>query len=497
MAVDGAAAVRPPGTFFGQPVGLRTLFGTEMWERFSFYGMRALLVLYLTAPVDGGTPPGPGLGFSAGDAAAVYGSYNALVYVLPLAGGWVADKLWGARRSVLVGGIIIACGHFSMAMPVEASFWLGLLLIAAGTGLLKPNISAIVGDLYDEHDTRRDGGFSIFYMGINLGAFLAPLVCSWLQVRHGWHWGFAAAGIGMCLGLAQYVIGGRRTLGEAGMRPSSPATDHEKRRAGLIGVAVVLLAAAAIAFDALVLGFDIADLTTMLTVVILVLPIVYFARILRAPITAVERSRVVAFVALFLAAAVFWGIYDQAGSTLSIFAEQDVDRDVGGFTIPAAAFQSINPIFIIAFAPVFAWLWVKLADRAPSLPLKFAIAMVGIGLSFVIMLPPAMNADNGQLSSAWWLVAVYLVQTWAELLLSPTGLSATTQLSPGGFGGQMLALWFLAVAVGDSVAGQVLRVLDGAQLTTQFAVFAAMALVMSVVMFALVRPIKRLMSGVR
>jgi POT family proton-dependent oligopeptide transporter len=224
--------------------------------------------------------------------------------------------------------------------------------------------------------------------------------------------------------------------------------------------------------------------------------VLYFARILRAPITPVEKSRVKAFIALFLGAVVFWGIYDQAGSTLSVFTETWTDRDIFGYEVPTAWFQSINPIFIIAFAPVFAWMWTKLADRAPSLPLKFAIAMVGIGLSFVIMIPPAVMASNGQQSSAAWIVTVYLIQTWAELLLSPTGLSATTVLAPAGYGSQMLALWFLAVAVGDSLAGQILRAMDNAAPQTVFAVFAAAALAFSLVMFALVRPIKRLMAGV-
>lgn len=491
-AVGGASAGK---TFFGQPRGLATLFMTEMWERFSFYGMRALLVLYLTTPVNGVTPPGPGLGFSDGDASAIYGSYNALVYLTPIIGGWIADKMWGARRSVLVGGIIIAAGHFSMAVPYETTFWLGLLLIAGGTGLLKPNISAIVGHLYTPDDTRRDAGFSLFYMGINLGAFLAPLVTGALQVNFGWHYAFAAAGIGMVLGLVQYVAG-RRSLGDAGLHPENPATREQLVRVGRRSLIVGLVLVLVVVANAVLLGHDAADITTILTVVILVVPVVYFTRILRAPITPLERSRVKAFILLFLAAVVFWGIYDQAGSTLSVFTQNWTDRDIFGYEVPTAWFQSINPIFIIAFAPVFAWLWTKLADRAPSLPLKFAIAMVGIALSFVIMLPPALMAENGMQSSAAWIVSVYLVQTWAELLLSPTGLSATTVLAPAGYGSQMLALWFLAVAVGDSVAGQVLRALDNASYTVVFGVFAAAAGLMAVAMFAMVRPIKRLMAGV-
>jgi len=480
-------------TFLGQPAGLSTLFMTEMWERFSFYGMRALLVLYLTASTTEGYPPGPGLGFSAGDAAAIYGTYNALVYVLPLAGGWIADKLWGARRSVLVGGIIIAAGHFSMAVQVTAMFWLGLLLIAAGTGLLKPNISAIVGGLYREGDERRDAGFSLFYMGINLGAFLAPIVCGALQIAYGWHVAFAAAGVGMVIGILQYVIG-QPSLGDSGRSPSSPATTAEKSRVLRLTILVSVALVAIVAVDMAIGRFEIGHVTTIIAVVIVILPVIYFRRLLRAPITAVERSKVKAFILLFIAAAVFWGIYDQAGSTLSVFAEKYTDRSIGGWEMPTAWFQSINPVFIIAFAPIFAWMWTKLADRAPSLPAKFTIAIFGIALSFLIMIPPAMNADNGQLSSMWWLVSVYLVQTWAELLLSPTGLSATTVLAPAGYVSQMLALWFLATAVGDSIAGQMLKFLQDDPLAVQFAVFAALAIVMGVVLALLIRPMKRLIG---
>jgi len=491
--VSTATAPPPERTFFGQPRGLSTLFMTEMWERFSFYGMRALLVLYLTTPANGGSPPGPGLGYSAGDAAAVYGTYNSLVYVLPLAGGFIADKLWGARRSVLVGAIIIACGHFSMALPMTYSFWGGLLLIAAGTGLLKPNISAIAGGLYADGDERRDAGFSLFYMGINLGAFIAPLVCGALEIAYGWQVAFAAAGVGMLFGIAQYLLG-QRHLGSVGLKPSSPATAREKSRlAAILGLSAAVLAVVVIV-DVVFFHFEPSHVTTIFTVVILALPVIYFTRLLRAPITTVERSRVKAFILLFLAAAIFWGIYDQAGSTLSVFAQQFTDRNVGSFTVPTAWFQSINPVFIIIFAPIFAWMWTKLAERAPSLPMKFAIAIFGIALSFVIMLIPAMNADNGQQSAMWWLVGVYLVQTWAELLLSPTGLAATTVLAPKGYVGQMLALWFLAVAVGDSVAGQILKVLQDDPLTTQFAVFAVLAIAMGVVLLFLVKPMKKLLG---
>lgn len=499
MSAPGVAPQSESKSFFGHPRGLMTLFLTEMWERFSYYGMRALLTLYLVAPPDGATPPGGGLGLSSGDATAIYGTYIALVYVLPLAGGWVADRMWGARRAVLVGGIIIASGHFLMAMPLQGSFWAGLLCIAVGTGLLKPCISAMVGGLYAPGDeARRDAGFSIFYMGINLGAFFSPLVCGALATNFSWHWGFAAAGIGMTLGLIQYLLGGKH-LGDIGLRPPNPADPQQRRKALLLACAAVAgVVLAVVAVSVLRGGFSVTHVVDVLTVIILALPVVYFWRLFNAPgLTTVERSRLKAYLALFLAAAVFWMIFDQAGSTLNLFAEQHTDRDVGGWQMPASWLQSVNPIMIIVFAPIFAWMWMKLGERAPSTPVKFAIALVGVGGSFLVMVVPGLMADGGRLSSVWWLVGVYLIQTWGELLLSPTGLSATTKLAPAGMGSQMLALWFLANAVGDSVGGQLARLLEGIGLGPYFGVLGSAAVFFGLVLFIASPRVRRLMAGVR
>ena len=483
-------------TFFGQPRALATLFFTEMWERFSYYGMRAILVLYLIAPPDGATPPGGGLGFSDADAAAIYGTYSSLVYLLPLVGGWVADRLTGPRRAVLMGGIIIAAGHFTMAVPTEALFWCGLLLIALGTGLLKPSVSAMVGGLYSPDDTRRDGGFSIFYMGINLGALLAPLVVGYLGEEINWHIGFAAAGVGMLLGLAQYVAGWRG-LGTVGIAVPNPAPPSERRRAGVITLITLAAIILVLVADHLLFGFDITDITVMFTFVVVGIAIFYFWRLFRQPdLTVLDKDRLRAFLYLFLAAVLFWAIYDQSGSTLNEFASKYTDLDMGIFTIPISWLQSINPVFIIIFAPIFAALWTKLADRAPSTPAKFAIAIFGIGLSFAIMIPPAMQAAQGENSSVWWLVSVYLVQTWSELLLSPNGLSATTKLAPPGLLSQMLALWFLATAVGDSLGGQVARLVYGLGWPGYFAVCAVGTFILAGIFLLVVPRIKRLMEGV-
>ena len=483
-------------TFFGQPRALATLFFTEMWERFSYYGMRAILVLYLITPPDGATPPGGGLGYTDADAAAIYGTYVSLVYLLPLAGGWVADRLTGPRRAVLFGGIIIAVGHFAMAVPIEALFWAGLLVIAAGTGLLKPSVSAMVGGLYAPDDTRRDGGFSIFYMGINLGALIAPLIVGYLGEDINWHLGFAVAGVGMLLGLAQYLAG-YRGLGTVGIAVPNPATRPERRRAGIQTV-IGLAALAVILVVALgVLGLSIADITVLFTVLVVAIAVVYFWRLFKQPqLTSVDRDRLWAFVYLFLAAVVFWAIYDQSGSTINEFASKFTDTNVGIFALPISWIQSINPVFIIIFAPIFAVLWTKLGSRAPSTPIKFAMAIFGVGISFLLMVPAALQAEGGQKSAIWWIVSVFLVQTWSELLLSPNGLSVTTKLAPAGLLSQMLAVWFLATAVGDSVGGQLVRLVDVVGWAGYFVVCGIGTIVLGGLFLLVVPRIKRLMDGV-
>ena len=483
-------------TFFGQPRALSTLFFTEMWERFSFYGMRAILVLYLIAPPDGATPPGGGLGFSNADAAAIYGTYASLIYLLPLVGGWVADRLTGPRKAVLLGGIIIAAGHFAMAVPMEPFFWTGLLVIAIGTGLLKPSVSAMVGGLYAPGDTRRDGGFSIFYMGINLGALIAPLIVGYLGEDINWHLGFAVAGVGMLIGIAQYMAGWRG-LGSVGVEVPNPATPPERRRAGfqtLVALAVIVVV---VGISVGALGLSIADITVLFTFVVVGIAAVYFWRLFKQPqLTSVDRDRLWAFLYLFLAAVVFWAIYDQGGSTINEFASSFTDTDLGFFTMPISWLQSINPVFIIIFAPIFAVLWTKLGQRAPSTPIKFAMAIFGVGLSFLIMVPAALQAEDGEKSALWWIVSVFLVQTWSELLLSPNGLSVTTKLAPAGLLSQMLAVWFLATAVGDSIGGQLVRLIDVLGWAGYFVACGVGTIILGGLFMLVVPRIKRLMEGV-
>ncbi|MER7334255.1 MULTISPECIES: peptide MFS transporter [unclassified Micromonospora] len=492
MVGDAPVQSRPPSgrTFFGHPRALSTLFLTEMWERFSFYGMRAILVLYLTASV-----ADDGQAMSEASASAVYGTYNAMVYLMALPGGWVADRLIGARRSVLWGGVVIAAGHYVMAIPTRWSVFAGMALIVVGTGLLKPNISTMVGDLYDRDSPRRDAGFSIFYMGINLGGFAAPLVTGFLGEKVNWHLGFGAAAVGMTLGVVQYVLG-RRNLGDAGARPADPLLGADRRRAltrlggvtALVVLAVVVLAVAG--------AFTVDTAVNLLAAVTVLITVGYFARIMMdRELSATERSRMKAYVWLFVFAAAFWLIYDQAGSVLNIFAADNTDRDVAGFTFPASWLQSVNPILIIIGAPLFALLWLRLGHRV-STPVKFAVGLVLNGLSFVLMAAAAQAAVGGDLVSPWWLVAVYAIQVAGELSLSPVGLSATTKLAPVKYASQMMGLWFLATAVGDAIGGQVARLADTWPEPTYFLTFglASAALGLGAVMFA--RQIRGLMAGI-
>jgi POT family proton-dependent oligopeptide transporter len=479
------------GGFFGHPWGLATLFGAEMWERFSFYGLRALLVLYLTA----GTAEG-GLNWHESTAVAFYGVYIALVYMLALPGGWVADRLLGGRRAVLVGGGVIATGHYLMAIPVTATFFAGLACVVIGTGLLKPNISALVGKLYGDADEKRDAAFSLFYVGINLGAFAAPLVVSTVGEKVNWHLGFGAAGVGMTLGLVMYVAG-RRTLRGVGEEPPNPAdraTVARVLRWTALGAAV---AAVLLAADAALGTLTMNHVVNALTVVIVCVPIVYFTAMLRSPrVTPTERVHVRAYLFLFLSSAVFWMIYDQAGSVLNLFAEKEVDRSVLGWTVPVGWFQSVNPVLIFIFAPLYAWMWVRLGPRAPRTSVKFSVGLVGIGSSFLLMALAARAAEGPGRINPFWLVAVYLVQTLSELTLSPVGLSVTTRLAPAAFTGQMLGLWFLAVAVGDAAGGQVARLRAQVGSVPYFLTLGVLAILVGFALYGARRHLNRLLGDV-
>lgn len=436
------------GNTLKHPAGLRTLFFTEMWERFSYYGMRAMLVLFMADAVRGG------MGLSDETATAIYGLYTAGVYLAALPGGWVADRLLGARKAVLIGGIIIAAGHFTLAIPSTTTFFLGLILIILGTGLLKPNISVLVGALYPEGGARRDAGFTIFYMGINIGAALGPLVCSALGEKVNWHAGFAAAGLGMVAGLVQFVWTGRN-LGAAGvLRADAPALSRGQRQglvlgAGAVAVVGVLMFAGVIRVNPVSLAQSAAG-------VIVAVAVLYFGSVYAfGSLDEVERRRVHAIVVLFLGSALFWAGFEQAGSSFNLFAERFTERTLGSLQIPAGWYQSLGPIFVIAFAPVFAALWVRLArfGKDPSLSVKFGLGLILLGLGFAVMAGAAGLLSGGNKVGPSWLITTYLLHTFGELCLSPVGLSSVTKLAPQRFVGQMMGTWFLGSSLGNLIAG--------------------------------------------
>jgi proton-dependent oligopeptide transporter, POT family len=487
---------RDDRSFFGHPRGLSTLFFTEMWERFSYYGMRVLLILFMTAPVAAG-----GLGFETSVAGAVYGLYTSMVYMTSLPGGWIADRLIGQRRAVLYGGILIACGHFSMAFPSLTTFYLGLTLIVLGTGLLKGNVAVIVGRLYAPNDVRRDAGFSIFYMGINLGAFIAPLVTSYLGQRVNWHLGFMVAGFGMVLGLVQYVLGAKY-LGDAGLHPApaaSPAAAARlKQRVQIWGgaaVAAVVLFAAGMYTGALpITAKQIADAAG---VSLLGLTIAFFVWLfLAGEWTPLERKRLYAILALFLAATLFWSEFEQAGSTLNLFADRATRTSILGWEFPSGYFQSLQPLFIITFAPVFAWIWMRLGSRQPSSPAKFALGLLFVGSGFAILIVAAQLAADGIKVAPYWLGVTYLLHTFGELSLSPVGMSAFTKLAPARVAGLMMGVFYLAIAGGNFIGGRLASLYGSMPLPNLFGAIAAVGIGAGMVMFALTPSIKRLMGDV-
>ena len=440
-------------TFFGHPRGLATLFFTEMWERFSYYGMRGLLILFLTATT---MSENPGMGLDAVTAAAIYGLYTSLVYLLALPGGWVADNIWGQRKAIFIGGCIIAAGHFSMAIPSDATFFAGLILIVIGTGLLKPNVSTVVGDLYPEGGARRDAGFSIYYMGINLGAFLGPLLCGYFGEGINWHYGFSLAGIGMVAGLIQFRMG-YKNLGGIGLKPQYDGVAAKERKfylyAGLSGAVI-----AAFAFMAKtgVLDVTLSQVAAWLGGSILIIVAAFFVYLLTASKhTTEEKKRLGVIFWLFLLIAIFWAGFEQAGSSMNLFGSQGTDRVMFGWEMPASWFQSVNSTFIIIMAPVFGWLWMFLAgiNKHPSFLYKFSLGLFGLAGGFFVLAWGASYADAGELVSPAFLVVTYFFHTCGELCISPVGMSSVTKLSPPNRVGQMMGIWFVGAALGNLIAG--------------------------------------------
>jgi POT family proton-dependent oligopeptide transporter len=435
---------RDTAGWFGHPRGLSTLFFTEMWERFSFYGLKALLILFMTAAATQG-----GLGFTDKHAGNVIGWYGFGVYASAIFGGLLADKVLGQYRSVLLGGVIIALGHFSMAVPTAATFYLGLCLIVVGTGLLKPNASTMVGALYDTDDARRDAGFSIFYVGINVGAFVAPLIVGTLGQKVNWHVGFACAGVGMIIGLIQYVAGKPRLL------PALQRLGQTERHAAPSSEP--------------------------------------WWRFTRA-----EWGRVAAIAVLFVFSSIFWGAFEQASSSLNLFADRLTRNTALGYNFPSTWYQSLNSMFmILGLAPGIGWLWVRMGPKQPSSPVKFALGLFFVGLGFALIVPAAKMTQQGVLVSPWWLVGLYFLHTIGELCLSPVGLSLVTKLAPQRIVGAMMGLWFLSIAVGNKLAGMAGGLFESLPLPKLFGAVAATAFAAALVLLILTPWLRKLMGGVR
>ena len=439
-------------TFFGHPIGLRTLFLTEMWERMSYYGMRALLVLYMTGAATGFNP---GLGWSQVEAQAIYGIYSGMVYFMVVPGGWIADNILGHQKAVLIGALIIALGHFTLAIPIEQTFYLGLIFVVLGTGLLKGNISTIVGQLYEGQDDKRDSGYTIFYMSINIGSTLGFLICSYLGEKIGWHWGFGAAGIGMTFGVIQYIKH-QHLLGDAGMHPNEMPDEKRLKYTNYLKVSLVGMF---LVIGAGLLGFFVIDprfFAEQFAYFLTIIAGLYFIYLfLFAGLNAAERKNLILLFLLFIGAAAFWSGFDQSAGSLNIFARDYTDLSVAGYVIPVGWLQFANPVIVVLFAPIFAGIWAQLArmNLDPSLPFKFAIGLLFMALSFFIMIVAVNIAIESSPVGMQWLLLTYLFQTWGELALSPIGLSAFSRYGPKRYMGQMFGLWFLASAIGGVLAG--------------------------------------------
>jgi proton-dependent oligopeptide transporter, POT family len=486
------------------PRGLSALFFTELWERFSYYGMRALLTLFMVAPIASG-----GLAFATEDAGRIYGNYTMAVYMLAIPGGFIADRIIGARRAVLLGGWTIAAGHYALAVPSLPMFYLGLLLVALGTGLFKPNISVLVGALYAPEDTRRDAGFSIFYMGVNIGAFIAPLVTGFLaqsawfkdflanlgfDPAKSWHWGFAAAGVGMTVAMLIFARNSRMLEdhhGAASVAQSSavPNAANVLRDGALAVGGTLSLLALALASD--IEGF--ANLRWLF----LVLPLAGIAYAARQP--GDDSQRLAAIGVLFIAAMIFWAVFEQAGTTIALFADKLTRSEFLGVPFPSSWFQSVNPIFVILLAPLFAALWMGLGSRQPSPPVKFAFGLLFLSSSFLLMVPAAKLAASGAVSPLW-LVGLFFLQTVGELLLSPVGLSTMTKLAPERMTGVVLGIWFLAAAFGNKLAGVMgggFTSEDPGALAAAFLTQAALVAIAAGLLFLAAPWVKKLSQNVR
>ena len=436
--------------FLGHPKGLITLFLTEMWERMSFYGMRGLLVLFMTREVVEG-----GLNLDPVTAMAIYGVYGASVYFLCVPGGWVADKIFGAQKTVLYGAVIITLGHYVLAIPYEKTFFLGLVLVSIGTGLLKPNISTIVGQLYKPGDLRIDSGYTIFYMSINIGSMLGYLVCGYLGEKVGWHWGFGAAGVGMTFGVIQYILT-KGSLGEAGLDPTIEVGEDSSRYLSIFSIGSILFSLIIISGFVGLWTIDPQLLNQLIVYLILVVAIFYFVYLyFFADLNSAERGNISMLLLLFIGSVLFWAGFDQGGSSLNLFAKDYTDLFIFGWEMPATFLQVANPLMVVIFAPFFAAFWINLGKRNLDLetPQKFALGCFLMAIGFFVMIFGVEVALENEKAGVKWLLLTYLFHTLGELCLSPVGLSATAKYSPKRYKGQMMGIWFLSSSLAAGLAG--------------------------------------------
>jgi POT family proton-dependent oligopeptide transporter len=487
MAAVGQTEGRPAErTLFGHPVGLANLFGVELWERFSFYGMLTILGYYLYYSLTDG-----GLELPKATATGIVGAYGGLVYLSTVLGGWIADRLLGMERTVFYGGVVVMCGHIALAiLPGLAGVAAGLVLVALGSGALKANASSLLGTLYEKDDPRADGGFTLFYLGINLGAFIGPLITGLLQTHAGFHYGFGAAAVGMAVGLAQYVFF-RRNLGEHGRTVPNPLP--RSAIGWTVGIFVVVVIVIVLAF---VTGLvTLANLSQVTTGVIIAASVAYFVVMLTSSkVAALERTRVRAFIPLFIANAVFWSLFQQIFTVLAVYSDERMNWSIFGWTAPSSWIGSIEPVWIIALSPLFAIMWTRLGNRAPTTPRKFAYGVIGMGLAFLLFLPT--SGTTGKSVPALLVVGIMAVFAVSELLLSPIGLSVTTKLAPEAFRAQMMALYFFSVGLGTSISGVLARYYDPAHEFAYFGIIGAVAIGAGVIVFAIAPWISRLMEGV-
>lgn len=480
-------------TFFGHPQGLSTLFFTEMWERFSYYGMRAILLYYMYFAISKG-----GLGFSEATASSIMAIYGSLVYLSSIAGGFISDRILGSRKTVFIGGVLIMFGHIALSIPAgKIALFISIGLIVCGTGLLKPNVSDMVGNLYDNDERKRDAGFNIFVFGINLGALLAPFVVGSLKDNFNFHVGFSAAAIGMFLGLIQYYFGGRKYLSNNGLYPNDPLEKEEVKRLSIRTILAIIILALILVWMKLMNSLNIDNVITLISVIAIGIPFVYFVLMLSShKVTKNEKRHVTAYIPLFIAAVLFWAIEEQGSVVLALFAEQRTQLTMGSWHIPASFFQSLNPLFIMLYTPFFAKLWTKLGKKQPTTASKFTYGLIIAGISYLFMtLPGLIDGTHGKVSPLWLIISWAIVEI-AEMLISPIGLSVTTRLAPKAYSSQMMSMWFLADAAGQAINSQIVKYYSSATEISYFLVIGLITVILGIIFFIFRNKVFNLMKDV-